>query len=231
MHEPRTSVFRSMQAVVFDLDETLIDRRESLSRYAECLHAEFRSQTTMAIAEFVAEFHRLDDNGRVSRDQFFDSLASRTFSGTTAEQLRGHFESRAWQSPQLFPGIRDTLLHIRTRGWRIGIITNGGVRSQTDKIKNSGLSELVHYSVISDAFGSRKPDKAIFQHVVVQLSIDPSRSWFVGDDPHADIWGAKQVGFRTIWIERYIRWPDDLPACYDARISHVSDLLQLIQNT
>ena len=219
-----------MRGVVFDLDETLVDRQGSLSLYAEALHSAFRAFVALPLDEFVAEFHRLDNNGRAPRRQFFDSLAAQTFSGVSSNQLGDHFESNAWQSPRLFPGIRETLLHIRDRGWRIGILTNGGVKSQTDKIANSGLSEFVHYSVISDAFGCRKPDKTIFEHVAAQLAIEPSRSWFVGDDPSVDVWGAKQVGFNVVWVDRHVPWPSDLPACYDARVSCASQLIGIVQD-
>lgn len=53
----------------------------------------------------------------------------------------------------MFDGTIDLLQSIRTRGWRIGIITKGSVPSQTAKIRNSGLSERIDGFVISAAFG------------------------------------------------------------------------------
>jgi HAD superfamily hydrolase (TIGR01549 family) len=215
------------RGVVFDLDETLVDRRQTLDDYARGLLSEFDTDIAWP-EEFVAKFHRHDGNGEVPREEFFSRLASELFTGVTARQLSAHFEANAWQKPHLFPGTTATLLYFRKRGWRVGIITNGGVNSQSAKIANSGLSELVHFSVISSVVGSRKPDREIFLYAAAQLGIIPNASWFVGDDPRADMWGASQFGLRTVWVERYKPWPDDLLRCYDARVTSMSEILEAV---
>jgi putative hydrolase of the HAD superfamily len=213
--------------LVFDLDETLINRRDTLDVYARELISEF-STGVASPEEIVAHFHRLDGNGEVPRDQFFSRLASELFPGVTARQLGAHYDANAWNRPQLFAGTTETLLYFRERGWRIGIITNGGKISQSAKIANSGLSDLVHCSVISSVIGCRKPDREIFAFAATQLGILPKASWFVGDNPRADIWGASQFGLRTAWIERHMPWPEDLPRCYDAQIPGVSGIRNVI---
>jgi FMN phosphatase YigB (HAD superfamily) len=215
------------RGVVFDLDETLVDRRLTLDEYARGLLSEFGT----AIArpeEFVAKFHQFDGNGEVPREEFFSRLASELFTGVTAQHLGSHFEANAWQKPRLFPGTTATLLCFRERGWRIGIITNGGAYSQSAKIANSGLSDLVHCSVISSVIGCRKPDREIFLYTAAQLGVVSNVSWFVGDDPRADIWGATQVGLRAVWVERYKPWPDEFFRCYDARVTSVSEVLDAV---
>ncbi len=217
-----------MKGVVFDLDETLVDRRGSLNTYSERLFGDFSGSVVVPERQFTAEFHRLDGNGRVSRDEFFASLSSVLLRDVPMLRIKEHFEATAWLEPVLFEGIVDVLQALRAQGWRIGIVTNGGVPAQSAKIKNSGLFNLIDDSVISSAFGMKKPAAEIFNHVTALLRIDPEQSWFVGDDPRADIWGAKQIGFQTCWVERYSAWPADLPRCYDARIADTSDCLGIM---
>lgn len=217
-----------MNGVVFDLDETLVDRRGSLDVYARRLHSAFRDSVMVPDDVFVREFHRLDGNGRVPRDEFFEALSAVLFRSVPARRIQDHFEATAWTAPHLFKGVAEMLAAVRANGWRVGIITNGAVPSQSAKIENSGLAELIDHSVISSAFGIKKPAPEIFEHMIATLEIDPRRSWFVGDDPRADIWGAKQVDFRTCWVERYAAWPADLPRCYDARIRDIVDCLEVL---
>lgn len=186
-----------MKGIVFDLDETLVDRRGSLDVYARRLNEAFYESASARGDAFVAEFHRLDGNGRVPRDEFFERLSAKLFKDVTAAQIKAHFEATAWTNPILFDGVRDLLRSIRARNWRIGIVTNGGVPAQSAKIANSGLADLIDASVISAAFGMKKPAPEIFNHIAEQLQVNPAQSWFVGDDPRADIWGAGQVGFKT----------------------------------
>ena len=82
--------------------------------------------------------------------------------------------------------------------------------------------------MISAAFGMKKPAPEIFRHIIERLQIDPERSWFVGDDPRADICGARQVGFRTCWVERYSPWPTGVLRCYDARVGDTVDCLGIV---
>ena len=216
-HDPKTAV----KGVVFDLDETLVDRRTSLDAYARQLYDDFRASTALGQADFVTRFHDLDGFGRVPRAQFFDALSAKTFAGITSAQIAEHFAANAWRTPLLFDGVVVLLQDLRRSGWRIGIVTNGGVASQSAKIDNSGLAALIDHAVISAAFGVKKPEPAIFRHALDQLGIRPAESWFIGDDPRADIQGARNVGFKTIWVERYSPWPDDLARCYDAHITQV----------
>jgi len=211
-----------VKGILFDLDETLIDRRRSLDRYARELRTRLGSR--FAEDEFVVRFHRLDGAGRVPRREFFEAIARELFDGATADAIEAHFYTHAWRAPLLHDGMAAILRDVRARGWRSGIITNGGVVAQSAKIDNGGLRAAVDGAVISDAFGVKKPEPAIFRHLIETLGIDPAQSWFVGDDPTADVWGAKQVGLRACWIERHAAWPDALPRCYDARVTDAEQL-------
>lgn len=211
-----------MKGILFDLDETLIDRRGSLDRYARALRAAHPSR--FAEDEFVARFHRLDGNGRVPRRAFFEAIATELLDGVTADALEAHFYAQAWRAPLLHVGMAAILHDVRARGWRSGIVTNGGVVAQSAKIDNGGLRTAVDAVVISDAFGAKKPDPAIFLSVIDTLGLAAAQSWFVGDDPRADVWGAKQVGLRACWVERYTAWPAELPRCYDARVTDARQL-------
>jgi HAD superfamily hydrolase (TIGR01662 family) len=142
--------------------------------------------------------------------------------------LRAHFYTNAWQRPVLFTNVVATLEALKRRGIPVGIVTNGSAEAQTAKIRNSPLPSLVDAWVISGELGVKKPDARIFEHMIVRLAVDPASSWFVGDDPLADVWGAKQVGLKTAWIPRHTAWPDDLPLCQDARLSDVCEVLTLL---
>jgi putative hydrolase of the HAD superfamily len=56
-------------------------------------------------------------------------------------------------------------------------------------------------TIFSDEAGCRKPDKRIFQAAVAELGSTPERMIHIGDDPEADIWGAKQFGMRALLFD------------------------------
>lgn len=212
-----------MRGVVFDLDETLLDRRRTLDVYARSLHADFSTAATLDLDRFLEEFHCADDDGRTPRTQFALTLATRCFSRAVPADIAAHIAANAWRAPLLFEGVVALLTRLRAEDWRLGIVTNGSVRSQSAKLRNSGLRELVQHCLISEEVAVRKPEAAIFEKIVSALDLDVHRSWFVGDNPRADIWGASQYGFHTLWIENRTPWPDDLPRCYDIRLGSIAD--------
>ena len=157
------SVSLPMKGVVFDLDETLVDRRGTLDIYSKKLFSNFSDSAVLPQSDFTAAFHRLDNNGRIPRDEFFEAIAATLFQDVPSLRIKKHFEATAWLDPLLFNGILDLLASLRDQGLQIGVITNGGVSSQSAKLGNSGLSKLVDAYVISAAFGLKKASTGNFQ--------------------------------------------------------------------
>lgn len=80
--------------------------------------------------------------------------------------------------------------------------------------------------MVSEAVGLRKPDPRIFQLALERLNSRPEKSLFVGDNPEADIAGARRAGLRTVWM-RNSHWSPAGPA--DAVCEQLSDLPRLIE--
>ena len=102
--------------ILFDLDETLIDRRSSLLDYASVLYAEFQPCVTIAEGEFVRLIDDLDGHGRAPRDQFFQAITDRALRGVPSSHVKEHFYEFAWVRPRLFPGVFDALVELKARG-------------------------------------------------------------------------------------------------------------------
>jgi len=202
--------------VVFDLDETLIDRRASISVYAETFYQTFNDLIAESAEEFIDTFIQLDGNGYVTRDKLFQSLTSHIDHDSLNQQtIEDHFHSHAWKNPILVPGAISGLTKLRENGIPLGLVSNGRTSNQLRKIQLTGLDDILDSCIISESFGAKKPDARIFNAAADKLDIDATASWFVGDHPQLDIQGAAAVGFSTIWLERNTPWPADLPRLYD----------------
>jgi putative hydrolase of the HAD superfamily len=210
--------------VVFDLDETLVDRRGSLTRYAMALWLAQQDKVLLDENAFVARFHVLDNGGHTSRKVFFERVTNELLPHMAAADFENHFYDGAWAEPILFDDVVTVLSDLRKRGYPIGIISNGGQRAQSAKIHNSPLRGLVDDFLISEVFGATKPDPAIFAAMAERLNLDVARSWFIGDDPLADMAGATRAGFKAVWIERHTPWPAAEAPLYTARITALGSL-------
>lgn len=213
-----------IEAVLFDLDETLHARAPSIVRFARWLYAE--ASLELPEAEFVATVLKRDERGRRPTEGLYTWLATHFDLGKTAGEVVDAYRMTAWDRPVLYPDARETLR--RLRPLRLGIVTNGGESAQTAKIANSGLDALTDAVAISGVLDMRKPEPAIFNEICGRLGVAPSRCVMVGDSPEHDVGGGRAAGMRTIWVERG-PWPEARPRDYDAVVSRVAEVVQVVE--
>ncbi len=136
------------------------------------------------------------------------------------DELYRHFaRPEAWA---LFPGARAVPRELRRRGYRTGLLSNWD-----DRLPGllSGLRLLPGLDplVISSEVGAEKPDPRIFDAALVRAGVPPGRALLVGDDPAADVEGARARGLHAVLFDPRGRGPAD-----GARIRALADLLALL---
>ncbi len=104
---------------------------------------------------------------------------------------------------QLEEDAIPTLISLRARGYRLGMISNAGddIDVQT-LIDNHGLRLYFEVILVSAAVGIRKPNPRIFHMALDALGCPLAQAAMVGDTLGADILGAHNAGLRSIWITR-----------------------------
>jgi putative hydrolase of the HAD superfamily len=105
--------------------------------------------------------------------------------------------------PRLLPGAAETLSAIRDTGVAMGLISNTGKTPGSVlrvMLEQMGLLECFQVSTFSNEVRERKPARRIFEETLAELGVDARDSVHIGDNPVADIEGAKAVGMRAILI-------------------------------
>ena len=126
----------------------------------------------------------------------------------TTERLIATYRSTYLEHLEPDPSVGSALRLLRSRGWRIGVVTNGPP-TQRDKLERAGLLELIDGLCISDEVGAAKPDRRIFEEAVRRCGVPGSsagEAWMVGDTAIPDIAGGRAAGMRTVWLHRGRSW-------------------------
>jgi putative hydrolase of the HAD superfamily len=217
-------------AVLFDLDETLLDRTNSLVDFLVDQHRRFEKRLgSAAFGAWRDKFLTLDARGRVHKSLVYPAiLASFGGDSTVADELLADYQQRCCQYARPFPGMADTLSTIRSKGLAIGIVTNGEAEFQWRHIDALSLRELVDAVLISEVEGLRKPEKALFVRAAARLNVAPTKCLFVGDNPTADILGAHAAGMKTAWFRCGMTWPTEFEGPPGAVINALSEVPKLI---
>lgn len=216
-----------IQAVVFDLDGTLLDRRRSFERFVRDQCGRF-SPVRKAVSpdEYAETMIRLDGDGYRPRAELFTGLVKTLgLPHDLANTLLKDYRSRFPRACFLFPDVLPTLAALRASGRTLGLITNGSVRMQSGKLECLFPPWTFDTVLISGAEGVHKPDPVIFRRALTRLRVDPARSVFVGDHPEVDIVGAKAAGMPAVWRRAAT---DMRHVEADAAIEEVGELLGLL---
>jgi putative hydrolase of the HAD superfamily len=121
------------------------------------------------------------------------------------------------------------LRQLRARGLRIGLLSNTNWPRAFHEhfLDRDGLADLIDARLYTSDLGHVKPHPSVFLDALASVDVDdPARAVFVGDRPYDDIYGAKQVGLRTV-----LRASPDVPPFDvepDAVIDGLTELVGLI---
>jgi len=182
---------------LFDLDDTLIDRRTAFNAWAEEFVAARGLEDAALTFLVVADAHH---SGPM--DGFFATVCQTFDLPESPSQLWVQYRRRMPELASCRVEDLDALRRLRQAGWRIGIATNGMADNQLGKIRNTGLDRLVDAWCVSDEVGIRKPDPEIFRLAVARCGGSPDGGgWMVGDNLVLDIAGGQAAGLRTIWLQ------------------------------
>ncbi|WP_054853020.1 HAD-IA family hydrolase [Vulcanisaeta distributa] len=233
----------SVNAVLFDYDDTLIDAREA------------RDNARRAVIDFLSLVSGLDKShvldvfmnierqmeaiGQFNRRVWFREVASvlggiRLSDHEVNELVKMYWDS--WRSgSRLFSDVLPTLAKLRRCGLRLGIITNtdGEPGLKRDRIRKDGVYELFDLVIIAgDDTKHVKPHPEPFMKALQVLDMRGNEVIYIGDNVGIDVPGAKAAGMRVGIINRYNTVDPGITNYKDVRpdfiIQSLTELLQLI---
>ena len=201
-----------IESVLFDLDNTLIDRSEAFRRLFEHWHEALPSIDRPADrVAFVSRMARRGSGYEPIPDIYQDMLDEWPGSFSSLDSaVEAHFNMMP-KVVALHPKTEAMLRRLRSRGVPVGVVTNGSSKTQWGKLRNTGIAALVEACVVSEDFGARKPEPAIFRHALELISAEAESTLFVGDNVENDIIGAFRMNMRTAWMSLGRAWAPKLP--------------------
>jgi HAD superfamily hydrolase (TIGR01662 family) len=114
-----------------------------------------------------------------------------------------HAERNLWC--RVRPGTAEALQELRSRGYRLGVISNSDGRIEA-LLESVGLAGYFDFIIDSHAVGVEKPDPRIFRMGCERAGVEPEEVVYVGDIYEIDIVGARSVGMRAFLIDPLGRW-------------------------
>jgi len=146
-----------------------------------------------------------------------------------AEELSDSFKRIRDTKHAVYHDTIECLEQVKPQ-FKLGLITNGAPDLQWKKIHGSKLQPYFQTLVISGEYGFAKPDKRLFIEALNLMACSAANTLMVGDTLKTDIQGAKEIGIRTIWINRDNKQCDNPDLKPDYEIDSLLQLEEVIRH-
>ena len=124
-----------------------------------------------------------------------------------------------------YPEVRETLRHLKERGLKLAILSNGSPKMLASAVENAGLADPLDAVFSVEEVGTFKPDPAVYQLGVDRLGLPAGEMCFVSSNTW-DAFAAKAFGYQVVWCNRFGQPPERIPETPDAEIRDVRGLLE-----
>ncbi|WP_144511287.1 HAD family hydrolase [Bacillus sp. FJAT-22090] len=190
-----------IQAIIFDLDGTLLDRDTSLKHFIKYQYERlYKWLGHIPKEKYITRFIELDSRGYVWKDIVYQQLVEEFhIDQIDWEFLLEDYKAEFKHHCVPFPNLHNMLEELRKHNFALGIITNGFGQFQMDNIEALDIKHYFKTILVSETEGVKKPNREIFERALERLHVAPDESVFVGDHPENDVKASELVGMISIW--------------------------------
>lgn len=221
------------EAVVFDLDSTLMDTQrypmvasewllrksgvyseEEMMSYIRALVMRYRQaiQAIVVGAPYRSPLNII----RTAMENSLIDLNVRVDQGLIEEAAQ-RFKSSHIELSTPYDKVEELLGSLKSKSQKLGIITNSFEGNAQIILKKLNLDHFFSSIVDCGSVQSYKPSNLLFERAAGDLDISTSKIIYIGDEYYSDMVGGKDAGMTTIWINKRGRSLSDQISKHGAR--------------
>ena len=221
-----------IKAVVFDLDNTLLDFMK-MKRMAidAALNGMIEAGLDISLDESKNKiFNIYEDKGweyqAVLDDFISDELGTLDYKILAAGIVAYRKTKEA--SLVLYPNVHSTLIALSKIGMKLGVVSDAPSREAWTRICSVNLHHIFDAVVTFDDTGELKPSPKPFQRISSLLNISPEHLIMIGDWPDRDVIGAKKIGMKTVFA-RYGNTFNTKNSGADYDVDDIAEILSIVK--
>jgi HAD superfamily hydrolase (TIGR02253 family) len=192
-----------IRAVIFDLDNTLID---FLKFKKACCTAAIKAMqkaglhvsTKHGLSLLYSIYSRYGMEDPAVFEKFLLAVEGRVDYHKLAHAMNAYRKERLTQLHP-YPGVVPMVTALKKRGIRLAIVTDAPKLKAWLRLTASGLDKYFTHVVALEDTGRRKPSRLPFRKALSLLHVRSSECLMVGDWPERDLRGARSLGILTAW--------------------------------
>lgn len=222
-----------IRAVLFDLDNTLIDfmkmkricSEEAISAMIDAGLPVSKRRGVKILFDLYREYGI--ENQKIFQE-FLEKVMGKIDKKILAKGISAYRKVKIGFS-RPYPNVIPTLIALREKGLKLGIVSDAPELQGWIRLADMGITHFFDIVLTLSETGEKKPSKKPFEMAIKKLKLKPEEILFVGENPGRDIKGAKSVGMKTalaIYGLDYRNEPKKIKADYI--IKDVSEVLKFV---
>jgi phosphoglycolate phosphatase len=216
-----TATARRVQAVVFDLDGTLVDSYGAISESLNHARAGWRLPPLDEGVVRAAVGHGLE------------SLIAEHCGPDRVEagvrRFREHYARIFLRCTHALPGVGATLARLARRGLRVAVASNKPARFTAPILEHLDLARYVDAVHGPDTVGRTKPDPVMIRACLADLGVDARAAIYVGDMV-LDVESGRRAGVRVALVAGGSSPAEDLRATGATVLDGIASLCTLLDD-
>lgn len=193
-----------MKAVIFDLDNTLVDLMR-MKQY--CIDASIDAMIDAGLElnkkRALRILHKLYDRNIEDQkifQKFLKEVNGKVDPRMLAYAILAYRRVKAgFLTP--YPGTKRTLIRLAEAGFKLAVLSDAPREQAWQRLCALKIDDFFKIVVTYEDTGKRKPNKEPFEKVLSQLKAQPAEVLMVGDWIERDIMGAKKLGMKTAFAK------------------------------
>ncbi len=221
-----------IKAVVFDLDNTLVDfmamKRQAIGA---AINAMIDSGLKLTREEIQQRIDAIYKERGIEFQNVFDHLLYDEFQKVNYKVLSaGVIAYRRAREAALtpYPHVYTTLVNLMKMGVKLGVVSDAPAKEAWLRLSYLNLHHIFDHIVTFEDTGKRKPDPAPFERILSLLQVPASEALMIGDWAERDMVGAAQVGMKTVFA-RYGDTFGTVETNADYEVNDIAELLEIVR--
>jgi HAD superfamily hydrolase (TIGR01509 family) len=197
-----TTTDRMVDAVCFDLDDTLVTYERSVGDVLAAAFDRADVDQCFSAADYRDAFddyaEQTDTVAELRRACFADLAAAGGRDPASGVAVANAYEAERDQTRvRTLPGAGDLLDAVDRP---TALVTNGAPEMQRRKLAGAGLDDAFDAVVFAGYDAPAKPDPEPFRRALDALDCRPGRAVHVGNSVSSDVAGAHAAGVQSVWV-------------------------------
>jgi putative hydrolase of the HAD superfamily len=198
------------QTLLIDADDTLWENNIYFERAFDQF-VEFLAHSTMTpvqVRDVLDDIERVNAKihgygsanfGRNLRE-CYERLSERALAPVALQTVMRFAEAILEQPMEVIEDVPETLAYLAAHH-ELMLFTKGHPEEQKLKIDRSGLAGYFTSTCIV-----REKDAEAYRSLVAERSMEPSRSWMIGNSPKSDVNPALEAGLNAVFVPHARTW-------------------------